>query len=157
MTKKTAKKKAKKPVKRAKNPVGPPKFKPTKKDRMLVSAMTMCGTTQAMMARCMKVDAKTLRKHFRDEMDLALVKANANVCGAMYKKAVGGDVGAQRYWLATRAGFKETSTIEHSGIDGEAIQTQEVGAKNFDDLSADELSRLYAEKVQYAGSGPTRH
>jgi hypothetical protein len=48
---------------------------------------------------------KTLRKHFRKELDLAATDANANVAGALYKKATGGNVEAQKSWLERRAGW----------------------------------------------------
>ncbi|MGB1297270.1 MAG: hypothetical protein ACPG8A_03295, partial [Psychrobium sp.] len=55
----------------------------------------------------LNIDAKTLRKHYRDELDFALSKANATIGGSLYNKAKNGDTTAQIFWLKTRAGFKE--------------------------------------------------
>ena len=41
--------------------------------------------------------------------------ANAKVGGAMFEKAIGGDVQAQKYWLGCKAGWKETSVSETTG------------------------------------------
>jgi len=101
-----------------------PPYKPNDEDRRTVEMMSAIGTTQANIARCVGggIDVKTLTKYYREEIDTAWVKANTKVGGAMYNKAVGGDVPAQKYWLGCRAGWKETNVNEHVGKDGEDLK-----------------------------------
>ena len=58
---------------------------------------------------------KTLRKHYRGELDHGHVKANAKVAENLYRKATGDGreaVIAAIFWLKTRAGWKETHVTE---------------------------------------------
>ena len=52
-------------------------------------------------------DAKTVRKYFRDQLDSGMADANANVAGALYEKAMGGDTTAQIFWMKVRAHWRE--------------------------------------------------
>lgn len=95
-------------------PAGKPPYKPTDDDRRTVELMTAIGTSQENVARCVGdgIDLKTLRKYYREELDTAVIKANAKVGGSMFNKAIAGDVSAQKYWMGCRAGWKETSVTE---------------------------------------------
>ena len=65
------------------------------------------------------IDPKTLRKHYRDELDLGETKANAQVAGFLFNAARNGNVTAQIFWLKTRARWKETPSEHwHSGAVG---------------------------------------
>lgn len=88
------------------------KHEPTKSQRDTVSLHAMVGTPQEDIAKVIGVDPKTLRKYYRDELDLALAKANATIGGSLFNKAKNGDTSAQIFWLKTRAGFKEGSNID---------------------------------------------
>lgn len=94
-----------------------PPHEPTKAQRDTVSLHAMVGTSQEDIARVLGIDAKTLRKHYRDELDLALAKANATIGGSLFQKAKNGDTSAQIFWLKTRAGFKEKQEIDHTSSD----------------------------------------
>ena len=84
-----------------------PKLKPTDEDRRLVKSLTAVGTPQEEIARQMGIrSVKTLRKYYRRELDLGATEANANVGGAVYKSAMGGNTDAQKFWLESRAGWK---------------------------------------------------
>jgi len=74
---------------------------------------TMVGTPQEIVADVLGIDAKTLRKWYRDELDLAKAKANASVCGTLYKKCLAGDTTAMIFWLKTQAQWKETTVNEN--------------------------------------------
>ena len=93
------------------------KFKPTDDERKLVEQMCAVGIPQESISLVIRdgIDGKTLRKHFRSELDTAAVKANAMVGGTLYEKAVGGDITAAIWWTKTRMRWKDTSRIEHAG------------------------------------------
>ena len=65
-----------------------PKLNPTADDRCLVKSLAAVGTPQDQIARKIGIRSpKTLRKYYREELDLAATEANANVGGALYKSA----------------------------------------------------------------------
>jgi hypothetical protein len=91
-----------------------PPHAPTEATRQTVQLHTMVGTNQTDIARVLDIDEKTLRKYYRDELDLAKAKANATIGGALFNKAKGGDVTAMIFWLKTQAGFRESTNIDHT-------------------------------------------
>jgi len=87
---------------------------PTKESRQLVQLHAAVGTTVAHIAEIMEISEKTLRKHYRVELDLGRAKANATIGGALFNSAKEGNTVAQIFWLKTRAGWRETNRVEHS-------------------------------------------
>jgi len=100
-----------------------PPHQPTDALRQTVQMHAMVGTRQEIIADVLRIDEKTLRKYYRDELDLSKAKANATIGGALFNKAKGGDVSAMIFWMKTQAGFKESTSIEHTGPNGGPIQT----------------------------------
>ena len=91
---------------------------PTPEQRHIVQLHATIGTPQEAIAKVIGIDPKTLRLHYRDELDLASAKANAVVGGALFNKAKAGDTTAMIFWMKTRAGWKETHGVEHTGEGG---------------------------------------
>ena len=89
--------------------------KPDLASRRQVEAMAAYGIPEIDIARVVGVDPKTLRKHYRDELDMGETKANAQVAGFLFNAARSGNVTAQIFWLKTRARWKETSALEVTG------------------------------------------
>lgn len=87
--------------------------------RRQVEAMAAYGIPASDISRTVGVDAKTLRKHYRDELDLGQTKANAQVAGFLFNSARNGNVTAQIFWLKTRARWREAPVeLMHSGAVG---------------------------------------
>lgn len=87
-----------------------PPYEPSEKDRASVRALTAYGAPQADIAAVIGCDEKTLRKHFREELDTGAVQANAKVAESLYKKATSegpSSVAAAIFWLKARAGWSE--------------------------------------------------
>ena len=87
-----------------------PEYRPTEKDRSAVQTMAAYGIPQCDIAAVVGCDEKTLRKHFRQELDTAATQANARVAAALFKKATGdgpSSVAAAIFWLKARAGWQE--------------------------------------------------
>jgi len=95
-----------------------PPHAPTDATRQTVQLHTMVGTTQADTARVLDIDEKTLRKYYRDELDLAKAKANATIGGALFNQAKSGDTSAMIFWMKTQAGWRERKDINHTSEDG---------------------------------------
>jgi len=90
--------------------------KPDPASRRQVEAMAAYGIPEIDIARVVGVDPKTLRKHYRDELDMGETKANAQVAGFLFNSARSGNVTAQIFWLKTRARWRETPVeLKHSG------------------------------------------
>jgi hypothetical protein len=97
--------------------MGRPSHKPDPLTRRQVEAMAGFGVPEADIAGVIGIDPKTLRRHYRQELDHGHVKANAKVAENLFRKATGDSreaVIAAIFWLKTRAGWKETSVQEHS-------------------------------------------
>lgn len=100
-----------------------PSFKPTEQQRKQVEAMAAYGVPGADIARVMGIGLTTLKKYFRDELDLGHVRANAAVAETCFKMAVSGKVPAATFfWMKTRAGWREVNRTEVSGTDGGPIE-----------------------------------
>ena len=94
-----------------------PSHRPDPQTRRQVEAMAGYGVAEADIAGVVGVSPKTLRKHYRSELDHGHVKANAKVAENLFRKATGDGreaVIAAIFWLKTRAGWKETSVQELS-------------------------------------------
>ena len=90
--------------------------RPDPSQRRQVEAMAAYGIPEDNISRVIGVDPKTLRKHYRDELDLGETKANAQVAGFLFKAAKNGNVTAQIFWLKTRAKWRESPVeLKHSG------------------------------------------
>jgi hypothetical protein len=95
-------------------------FRATDEMRELVRSLAARGVRQEDIAGNIGWDPKTLRKHFRDELDHGMAGANADVTGALYDKAMGGDTIAQIFWMKARAHWREKEpekTILGSGAE----------------------------------------
>jgi len=100
-----------------------PSFKPTEEERKLVEQMTAVGIPQESVCKVVRdgIDDKTLRKHFRKELDTAKIKANAKIGGTLFNKAINGDTTAAIFWAKTQMGWKEVDRRELVGENGGPI------------------------------------
>ena len=96
------------------NPPPDRTHRPTDAQRQTVQLHATVGTDQETIARVIGIDAKTLRKHYRDELDISRAKANATIGGALFNKAKGGDTAAMIFWMKTQAGWRETQHLDHT-------------------------------------------
>ena len=102
-------------------------FVPTEDQRRTVRALSGYGVPQDSIAIHIGVDAKTLRKHFRDELDRGSVEATAKVAQTLFHLAtVDKNVAAVIFWMKARAGWRETVRQETTGADGGPLVTEVV-------------------------------
>lgn len=74
-------------------------------DRKQVEAMAGYGVPEADSARVIGIDLKTLRKHYRTELEGGHIRANAKVAENLFRKATGEGreaMVAARGWLLSR-------------------------------------------------------
>ena len=91
---------------------GRPPFKPTDEQREQVIALSSNGLPHIQISRIIGCAPKTLRKHFREELNIGKIQANAKVAGALYQSALNGNVKAQTFWLKTVSGWQEKGEVE---------------------------------------------
>ena len=82
-------------------------FKPTAELRARVHHLAGVGVPQDDIAKIVGCTGKTLRKHFRRELDQGVAEANAMIAGYLFQAAKGGNIAAMIFWLKTRARWSE--------------------------------------------------
>ena len=95
--------------------------------------MTAYGVPESDIARVIGIDPKTLRKHYRDELDTGQIKATARVAESLFRKATSDgpqSVTAEIFWLKTKGGWRETP------------QTHEVGLFDLNRVTDQELAKM---------------
>ena len=106
-------------------------FDPTAEQRRMARAMSGLGLPQDQIALLLEVDPKTLRKHFRDDLDRGMAEANVKVGQSLFNMATSGNnVAAAIFWLKARANWREKHEIVASAttdwyIEGVPEETEE--------------------------------
>lgn len=118
------------------------KHQPGEESRRRVRDLVVAGSTQPMIAKVLGIAEKTLRLHYREELDTALEDAIGKVSGTLLRKALDGDTASMIFFLKVRGKDKGWSErLEHTGKDGGSIKTEDMTAR---DLLADRIARLTA-------------
>ena|SRR5437763_10186490 len=80
-----------------------PSFKATDEQKRIVKSMAGLGTPHEDIGAVLNITAKTLRKHFRQELTLGAIEANARVGQTLFAMATSGrNIKASIYWDRTR-------------------------------------------------------
>ena len=91
------------------------KYEPTEKDRKTVKAMAGYGIPQEDICRVIGISPKTMRKNFREEIDIAATEANAQVAQSLFNLATkAGNVAAAIFWMKARAGWTERIVTDNN-------------------------------------------
>lgn len=78
-------------------------FKPSDAQRHLVKAMSSCGIRQTDIATWVRLRSpKTLRKHFREELDRGRIGADLEVGKTLYKMAASGKRPSATFYYLNR-------------------------------------------------------
>ena len=78
--------------------------------------MSGFGIPQPDIAIHLGIDPKSLRKHFREELDRGSIEATAKVAQSLFNMATqGNNVAAAIFWMKARAGWREKQEMHHSG------------------------------------------
>lgn len=113
-----------------------PQHKPTEQDRKTVRAMSAYGVPHEGIAAVLDIDDKTLRKHYRRELDTAHVEANVKVAESLFKQATNGNTAAAIFWMKVRAGWVEKQKLDLTSND-EPLTTIRVVYADVDPNTAD--------------------
>lgn len=120
------------------------RHEPSKQTRELVSLHATMGTDQGSIADLLDIDDKTLRKHYRKELDQSVVKANATIGGVLFNKAKSGDTAAMIFWMKTRARWTERHELDHTSSDGTMTPKPSIDASK---LSTETIKELMAARA----------
>ena len=99
---------------------GKPKYQPTAADRATVQNLAALGATHADIAMCIGtkgIDEKTLRKHFRRELDTSLMEVKALAMSKVVAAIKNGEAWAVCFFLKCKAGWRETQALSHQMLD----------------------------------------
>jgi hypothetical protein len=130
-------------------------FEATAEQRRTVRAMAGFGVPQEDIATFLDIDPKTLRKHFRAELDRGSIEATTKVAQSLFRMATeGNNVAAAIFWMKARAGWSERQRIEH-GFGGPLAVIS--GVPRADDLSDDQLARIAGQGLEDAGPDVRQH
>ena len=92
-----------------------PKFVPTAEQRKTVRTMAGFGIPQDDIAAHLEIAPKTLRKHFKQELRVGAIHADARVIESLYKMATSGESAAATiFWVKTRCRWRENSVPAES-------------------------------------------
>jgi hypothetical protein len=83
---------------------------PTDEGRRLVEVLASCGVPHEEIGRIVGTSRRALGRHYRDQLAIGRVRANAKVAGNLFKLALGdgpGAVTACIFWLKCRAGWHQ--------------------------------------------------
>lgn len=94
---------------------------PTDESRRLVESSSGLGLPHESIAVLVGIDDKTLRKHYRQELDMGKAKANGQIAKTLFSKATAGDTTALIWWTKTQMRWAETVKQEVTGADGKDL------------------------------------
>jgi hypothetical protein len=91
-----------------------PKFVPTDAHRTKVRSLAAYGTKHDDIAKVIGLrSAKTLRKHYREELTRGSIEATAQVGQTLYQMATSGEQPACTiFWMKVRGGWREKPNSE---------------------------------------------
>jgi hypothetical protein len=94
---------------------------PTDESRKMVESTSGLGLPHEQIAILVGIDDKTLRKHYRAELDMGKAKANGQIAKTLFSKAVGGDTTSLIWWTKSQMRWSETVRNEMTGADGKEL------------------------------------
>lgn len=119
------------------------KHEPTDETRARVRSLVAVGVPQDDVAKILGVSAPTLRKHYREQLNVAKAEANAKVAGALFRIATTPgtqQVTAAIFWLKCQAGWRDRDPVQthvHANADSAAGQTLLASLKDAKDYEPD--------------------
>jgi methylphosphotriester-DNA--protein-cysteine methyltransferase len=95
-------------------------YKPTPNDRNTVRVMVAAGVPQEDIAKAIGpkgIDPKTLRRHFRRELDMSMIEVRAKIGTSLIQQCLQGNVAAIKWLESTRYGLSDKTEIVHEAGD----------------------------------------
>lgn len=103
---------------------GPKKWELPEAEIKTLESMAAVGVTLEQMAKIHGVSQETLSNRYGDRIGAARCKAVASVGGALYRKAMAGNVACMIFYLKTQGGWREKTELEVTGKGGGPLIAQ---------------------------------
>lgn len=113
---------------------GRPPYRPTLKDRISVEQMKFCGEPDAVIARALGIDVRTMKKHFAEELENGHANRRREVIGYLFEAAEAKNVAA----------IKKLEEMGRIAAASDAVKGREKAAPK---LGKKEERRIAAENV----------
>jgi predicted transcriptional regulator len=97
---------------------------PTTELKKLVESSSGLGLPHESIAALVGIDDKTLRKYYRDELDIGKAKAHGQIAKTLYQKALAGDTTSLIWWTKSQMRWSETTKTEVTGANGGPLLMQ---------------------------------
>ena len=101
---------------------GTTKFVPTEEQKEQVVLLVGCGVTNRVIAKRLNIAESTLKLHFKEQLEFGREQAIAEVSSLVLAAALNGDRTSAFFYLKCRGGWKEGSTLELTGKDGNPVE-----------------------------------
>ncbi len=88
---------------------------PTEETRKFVRCLSAVVIMYVDISGKLDISDDTLVKHYKKDLENGRIDANASIGQTLFQQAKNGNTAAAIFWLKTRANWKETNAIEHSG------------------------------------------
>jgi len=126
---------------------GSPGFEPGPEQADQVEKMTALGMAPRDIAAILRIEPKLLTKYYKYELETAGARINNAVAKVAVQMALSGaNPEMTRFWLKTRAGWKETTVKEVTGAGGGPIVFAEVKQRMLDAIEAEVIEVIEDEK-----------
>ena len=125
-------------VVREANVKGSPGFDPSPEQAHQVEQMVALGMADQEISAILRIEPKLLQKYYKYELETARGRINQAVARIALQMALSGALpDMTRFWLKTRAGWKETKVTEITGKDGGAIEFMETKRRLLEAIEAE--------------------
>lgn len=94
------------------------RYSPTPKERGQVKTLAGLGITHEGISAVLGITPPTLRKYFREELNVGQHEANAQVAASLYRQATHPtkpNTIASIFWLKCRAGWRDHDVVSSNG------------------------------------------
>ena len=102
-----------------------PEHMPTEESRQKVIDLSCNGFSQAHIGDYFDIDEKTVRKHYRRELDTAKRDKTIALGNKLYLRALDGNAGAQEFWLKCQGRWSYAKSPEDSEKDAKQMTLME--------------------------------
>lgn len=120
-----------------------PGFDPGPEQSRQVEQMAALGASTTEIAAILKIEPKLLEKYYKYELETSSSRINQKVAQIALQSALGGDTDMVKFWLKTRAGWKETKVTEVTGANGGPVEFREVKQRMLDAIDAEIVDVSY--------------
>ena len=94
-------------------------------DIKMVVRMAGAGVASGMIAQKLGIPQTTLKKYYRDELDLAIADATVQIADILIGRAIEGDMKAAEFYLRAQAGWSTSQTLDVTSkgehVSGDAV------------------------------------